>query len=81
MPDGMEFFEGSEAAVGEKVLLDPSPEPLDGVTFGRVSRKRERGDTLPLFALQIAFDGLGTVDGRTIPDHQQLAGDVLSEIL
>src|SRR5919201_2405765 len=56
--------------------LERVPEPLSWVQLGRVGRQGLEVQTLGRTVGQEVLDDLGTMDGRAIPDDQQLARDV-----
>ena len=62
----------SGAEVGQFMLLPVGPEILHGVKFGRIGWQTA-GEDCALQRFEVLADGGGTMDGRAIPDDQQLA--------
>ena len=61
--------------------LERVPEPLGWVQLGRVGGQGLEVQPLGRTVGQEVLDDLGTMDGRAVPHHQQLARDVAQQVL
>ena len=61
--------------IRDLVLLEMRPQIFDGVEFGSIGRQFFEPEAARAFD-QHRFDGLAAVDGRSVPNDQELAGQV-----
>jgi hypothetical protein len=62
-------------------VFEIGPDALIRVEIGRVARQLLESKTFGRTLDQEVFDGPTTMNRRTVPDHQQLAGNVLQQML
>ena len=67
--------------VAEFDALERVPETLGWVQLGRVGGQGLEVQALGRALGQEVLDHLGAVDGRAVPDHQQLARDLSKQVL
>jgi hypothetical protein len=67
--------------IAEFDAFERVPEALGWVQLGRVGRQGLQVQALGRPVGQEVLDHLGTMNGRAIPDHQQLAGDLSQQVL
>lgn len=76
-----EVAEGLTADVAEFDALEVVPDALIRVEVRGVARQRLQLDATGTAVCQEVLDGLAAMDGRAVPDDQQLAGDVAEQML
>ena len=77
---GTEVGQITAADVAEFDAFERVPEAFGRVQLGRVGRQGFEVQALGRALCQEVPDDLGPMDGRAIPDHQQLARDVPQQV-
>jgi hypothetical protein len=77
----LEISQVRAAHVPEFHILEVSPDALIRVKSGGVARQLLEAQAPGRTLGQEFFDGLTAMNRRTVPDHQQLAGDVSQQML
>jgi len=76
-----EVLEVGATDIPQLHVFELRPDPLVGVQIGCVARQLLKSQSLGCALSQKHLDGLGSMDRRTVPDHQQLARDVAQQML
>ena len=77
LPAQVRDVSGTE--VGQHVALEMAPDVFGGVEFWGVSRQACQND-VALRPLDVMLHRPTAVDGQTVPDHQQFAGNLTAEV-
>lgn len=75
-----EFAERVTADIGQFPVLQMLPEPLVGIELRRVGGQGLQAQALRRPLGQEVLDDLSAVDGRAVPDHQQLTRQVAQQV-
>ena len=73
--------EAQAADVAQLDVLEVAPDALVRVQIGGVAGELFQADALSSAAREEVLDRLAAMDGSTIPEHQELAGDVAEQVL
>src|ERR1043166_2110276 len=77
----LEVVQVGAAHVTELHILEVRPDALIRVEIGSVAWQLLEAQALSCTLGQEFFDGLPAMNRRTVPDHQQLAGDASQQML
>jgi hypothetical protein len=77
----LEVVQIRTAHVTQFDVLEVRPNALVWVEIGRVARQLLQSQAFGRTLGQEVFDWLPTMNRRTVPDHQQLAGDMFQQML
>jgi hypothetical protein len=77
----LKVIEVRAADIPQLHAFEVRPDALVGIEIGSVARQLLQQQSLGCILGQEFLDGLGAVDRRTVPDHQQLARDMSHQVL
>ncbi len=75
-----QLVEVATATVLQLAALEQVPDPFIGIKFGRIRRQPFEMQARRRPRREEVFDGLAAVDGRAIPDHEQLAAHLAQQL-